>query len=386
MAFDGYDYSTGSTTSIKFSSLTPGKGYDFWDDANNTFTFGGLFNTSDVAMPLSFTSIPSKHGFNLLGNPFSSGLDWDQIANSTYFPYPSSTSKAAFFTQNNTQCTYVNGVGTPLGVTGIIPPMQGFFVKTHSTGNTITLPKAARTNSNIHDRYKGESVIPLVRISLSNNTTSFDDAVVRFDDAAKSDLDNDFDAIKMFITSSKNQIYTSSGATDYAINGQPFPTTQLVIPVVANLTTQGNYKISATQLQGLDNFNVSIKDNTTGFTADLKTTPDLLFTANAGTLTDRFSLIFSISTGIENPASSAGKFNIYTYNKSIIIIPLNDEWSGKTGNISILDLTGKIAGSLTNVEFQNNTPVQIQAPQAKGMYVVEIRSGMNRYTGKVVIK
>ena len=386
VAYDGYEYSSGTTTGITFSSLTPGKGYDFWDNANNTFTFGGLFNTSDVTMGLSFTSIPSKHGFNLLGNPFSSGLDWDQIVHSTYFQFPANTSTAAFFTRNNLQCTYNNGVGTPLGVTGIIPPMQGFFVKTYSAGNTITLPKAARTNSNIHSRYKGESVIPLVRLELSNDTASFDETVVRFDEAAKSDLDYDFDAIKMFITSTKNQIYTSVSGTDYTINGLPFPTAELVVPVVTNFVAEGNYKISATQLQGLEDFNVSLIDNTTGFIADLKTTPDLLLSSNTGRFTNRFTLIFSIGTGIENPVSSVDKFNIYTYNKLINIIPLKDEWSGKTVNINVLDITGRIAGSMDNVEFRTNIPVQIQAPVVKGMYIVEIRSGLNRYAGKVIIK
>ncbi len=79
----------------------------------------------------------------------------------------------------------------------------------------------------------------------------------------------------MFITSTKNQIYTSVSGTDYAINGLPFPTAELIIPVVTNFVAEGNYKISATQLQGLEDYNVSLIDNTTGFIADLKTTPNV---------------------------------------------------------------------------------------------------------------
>ena len=112
---------------------------------------------------------------------FSSGLNWDDIVNSTVFTYPANTSKSVFFTRDDVQCTYVNGVGVPADVNGIIPPMQGFFTKTYSTGNTITLSASARTHNNIHARYKGAAIIPLVRLSITEESIS-DETVVRFDE------------------------------------------------------------------------------------------------------------------------------------------------------------------------------------------------------------
>ena len=100
-----------------------------------------MFNTSDLPAALSFTTgTPlSMHGFNLLGNPFSSGLNWDDIIDGLFFPYPANTSKGLYFSRNNEQCSYIAGVGVPADVTGIIPPMQGFFIKTYSTENFINL-------------------------------------------------------------------------------------------------------------------------------------------------------------------------------------------------------------------------------------------------------
>ncbi|MCJ7448912.1 MAG: T9SS type A sorting domain-containing protein [Bacteroidales bacterium] len=389
VACDGYVYSTGTKTGPKFSSLSPGKGYDFWDNTNNTFTFGGLFNISNTPMLLDFSGVPSsKHGFNLLGNPFSSGLNWDDIINSVYFTYPSNTSKGLYFTRNNVQCTYAAGVGVPGDVTGIIPPMQGFFTKTYSTGNSITLPAAARTHNNIHARYKGETIIPLVRLAVFEDTVSNDETVVRFDEEAKSDLDNDFDALKMFLSSSITTIHTSMGGVDYAINGQPFPAegTTMEIPVVVNVTTTGNHKISAIQLQGLDNYSVSLKDNTSGFLADLKTTQDLTFTSPAGLLSNRFVLLISGPTGIENPAAPDIKFNIWQGYGFINIRPIADDWDGKSGSVKVLDMAGRTVSDLQNTEFSKNSVTQVQAPEANGLYFIEIRSGVKRYVGKVVIK
>ena len=159
------------------------------------------------------------------------------------------------------------------------------------------------------------------------------------------------------------------------------------IPIVVNIINSGNYSITATQLQGLDNYPVTLTDKTTGFTADLKTTPVLTFLASAGSLTDRFILkVGNIATGTEDPVNSDGTFNIYPSFGSISIQTIADEWTGKTGSVRILDLSGKVVKDLVNTNFSKNSLISIPANWAKGIYVVEIRAGMKRFVGKVVIR
>jgi hypothetical protein len=228
-----------------------------------------------------------------------------------------------------------------------------------------------------------------VRLNIGNDTATFDETVVRFDELAKSYLDNDFDAVKMFLSSTKTSIHTSYGGTDYAINGLPFPEadTYTDIPVVVNVITTGSHKISASQLQGLDNYNVTLIDNVTSFTANLKTTPDVLFTAPAGTITGRFILrVGDIATGVENPAYKPGTFNIYHAYGALNIETLADEWDGQSGSVRVLDLAGRTLSVNSNIEFSRNSVSQLNAPAVKGLYVVEIRSGAKRFVGKVVIR
>jgi len=383
--FDGYVYSTKVIIFQKaFDHLIPGIGYDYYAIAGRKYTLSGQINTSDVTLNLSYAVDDALHGFNLLGNPFPSGLNWDDIANNVAFP--ANTSKTIYFTRDNAQCSYVVGVGVPGDVTGIIPPEQGFFVKTNSTGNSITLAAGARSQGTIHSRYKGSTIIPLVRLALTEGHIS-DETVVRFDPLAKTNLDYDFDALKMFVSTTSTQIYSALGGTDYSINGQPFPDTLITIPVVVNLTIDGNHNITVPQLQGLDNYDVTLTDKITGFTANLKTTPTLSFSASAGTIADRFTLkISKIVTGIENPVVSKNTFNIYPANSVINIQTLSDVWEGKIGSVKVMDLTGKTVGDLSNAEFSKNSLVQVAVPGAKGMYMVEIRSGIMRYVGKVMIR
>jgi len=386
IAFDGYVYSTKTLGGPTFDNFVTGIGYDYYAVADRKYTISGQINTSDVTLSLSYAVDDALHGFNLLGNPFPSGLNWDDIANGVYFTFPANTSKTLYFTRDNTQCSYVGGVGVPGDVTGIIPPMQGFFVKTSSAGNSITLPAAARSQGPIHARYKGLNVIPLVRLSVTEGTVS-DETVVRFDPSAKTGLDYDFDALKMFVSTTSTQIYSALGSTDYSINGQPFPDTLINIPIVVNLTTDGNHNITVPQLQGLDNYDVTLTDKTTGFTADLKTTSTLSFSASSGSIADRFVLkISKVLTGIENPVVSKNIFNIYPAKGMINIQTLSDEWEGRLGSVNVLDLTGRIVSNLNNSEFSKNSLVQVAAPRANGIYMVEVKSGFLRYVGKVMIR
>jgi parallel beta-helix repeat protein len=386
VAYDGYVYSTGVSNGPTFSTLTPGKGYDFWDNQDNTFTFSGQLNTGNVSVSLSYTSgNDAMHGFNLLGNPFSSGLKWDDIINSVYFTYPVSTSKALYFTRNNVQCSYVAGVGTPSDVNGIIPPMQGFFNKTHVSGGTITLPAAARSQGNIHATYKGESIIPLVRLAILEDSVSFDETVVRFDVDAKPDLDDDFDAMKMFLDDSTTAIYSVTSSVKYAINGQPYPETYAEYPIVVNVVTDSVKSLKVTQLQGLDLYDVKLKDNVTGLLTDLVPDIEIPFSAAKGTLASRFTLIVETPLGINDTHVKSGGFNIYRSMDMINIMPQNNEWEGEKATINVIDLTGRIVRSYSNVEFEKDIVKQFAAPAVKGLYLINIQSGKMRYSGKVMI-
>jgi hypothetical protein len=385
VAYDGYVYSSGLSNGPTFSTLTTGKGYNYWDNANQTYTMSGTLLTSNTALALSYGS-NNLPGFNLLGNPYTAGLNWNDVINDVYFTFPANTSESLYFTRDNKSCSYINGVGVPSDVNGYIPPMQAFFVKTYSSGNTITLPAAARTHT-VHARYKGSSDIPLVRLKLVMNKNNTDETVVRFDNQAKSDFDYKFDAYKMSSSTKMTLLYSQIGSTRYSINGQPFPDSFVEIPLTMNITKDTILTISAIGLQALENYNVTLKDLSNNFTVNLRTTSDYSFSASSGLLSGRFVLNVSLkTTGVENPVQTKNNFNIYSGNGNINIQTLVDEWDGKQGSVRILDLAGKIIAFEENTEFTRNSLVQVPIENRTGLYVVEIKSGVMRYTGKVVVK
>jgi hypothetical protein len=97
-------------------------------------------------------------------------------------------------------------------------------------------------------------------------------------------------------------------------------------------------------------------------------------------------LTVSFPTGLEDPVVSQNRFNIYPSIYHINIQPLADEWDGKTGSVTVINITGKTVSTLQKTEFRKNSLIQVNAPAVKGIYIVELKSGVMRYVGKVVIR
>ena len=104
-------------------------------------------------------------------------------------------------------------------------------------------------------------------------------------------------------------------------------------------------------------------------------------------ISDRFVIkITNIFTGIEKPAVSDTKFKIYSSSDFINIQTISDEWEGKSGSVSLINLTGREITRIENTEFWKNSLIQIPAHQLRGLYFVKIESGIMKYVGKVVKK
>jgi len=386
VAYDGYIYESSETTN-GFDKLEKGRGYNHYYSSDYTYTLTGQLNTSDVTIgiPCTDESQPNRYGYNLLGNPFSSGLDWDVITNDPL--YPSNTSKVLHYQREGNHVYYINGVGSEEGVNGIIPPMQGFFTKTYSQGNSISLKTNARTHDNIPARYKGAGSLQFIRMKLASSG-AYDNMVVRFDYEAKSGLDYDFDAVKAFLPDNKPYIYSVSDENKFAINGLPYPEESTEIPVVFKVTSTGIHTISATEIENLDVYNILLKDNVTGMSINLKTNPVYQFYSDAGTFSTRFVLVISNkTTPVEDIIYNNNQpFVIYKQYNTIIVIPQSAQWEGKQATLRIFDITGKLTRSLSAIECRTGSPVQISAPETEGIYFIEIRAGLLKYSGKFVNK
>lgn len=392
VAFDGFNYGTGTITGPTFSSLTPGVGYNYFHTGPASYRISGMVNTSDAIRELPFSNpmMPQQYGLNLTGNPFPSGLDWDMVTSDP--SYPENTSKVLHYTKDDEHVYYVNGIGSIPGMNGIVPPMQGFFIKTYNEYNaSVTLPASARVHDNIPPRYKGESKshMPHLRLKLFTEGQYSDNAVVRFDSDAKPGFDYDFDAVKRFISEKMPSIYTVSEGKRYAINGQPYPEERLELPLHLNIPgdQELQHRITMSHLEGLHSYNIRLTDNLKGVTTDLKAYPEYRFSSPAGKIEGRFTLVIAdITTDIDDPQADKNIFRRWQSAGVINIVPESQLWEGARGTVTLTDMAGRRIASEANISFSRGTPVQIAAPTSPGIYIIEIRSETMSWSGTIAIR
>ena len=394
VAYDGYQYSSEAILSeqYRFSTLNLGTGYNYYDDESLIFTFTGNINISDIDVPVTCgTGFLDYQGYNLLGNPFASCLNWDYII-STYSP--AYVYNAIYFTLNGSIASYVSGVGSD-GGSGTIPPLQGFFVKSTANSN-IYLGQDSRTHNLDQQRYKkkstGESysssdTISFVRLQLKNAPDSAD-LVVRFNKKATAEADKMFDAYEFSKTAGALNIWSTTGSVAYSINGLPFPESAVSIPVGMNVKTTGTYKLSSNELKNLDYYSVILKDLATSKTADLKKGEFIEFNATEGMTEDRFIIVITKSaTAVPEYSSAEKEFSIYFSSGLINIMPLSDDYSSAGGSVTIYDLAGSKVFQQNNIDWQSSGVLKQFTPQPswKGIYMVEVKSGSRKFVTKINI-
>jgi len=396
VAWDGYHYSTGSLLpGNAFQTLILGKGYNYYSDySNNIFTLGGQINIDDIVVPVTCgIDYPDYQGYNLLGNPFSSCLDWDELVqinpSENYY-------NAIYITNEGSIASYVGGINAN-GGTGTIPPMQGFFIK--ASGNLdFSLAAEARVHNNDQLRYKKKSTsrahaavdtIAFARLKLANSNDSTD-LVVRFNNDATEGTDKLYDAFVFRKQAGNVNIWTTKAGIDYSINGLPLPETTLELPVGININIAGTYTLSLSECNRIDGYSIGLKDLVTGRTADLKNGETIEIQAEKGLIEGRFILAITPSLNIieENLTDYDGLFKIYFAQGKLNLVSISESIQNMPARVQLYDLTGKslfYEKGLIWTGMGDIKTLQINT-LSTGLYIVEIIGDQFRTVRKIHIQ
>lgn len=150
-------YNLNTTTDATWSAahpqlnFVPGRGYLYAVQALNPVkSFVGLLNGGPVSRPItnSISAIDSLAGFNLMGNPYASSIDWR--INQGYSRNMLQPDGGGYWiwiwsALNNNYGVYNSASTQEMGtnnVSAYISPMQGFFVEAASSGTFEFKPQA----------------------------------------------------------------------------------------------------------------------------------------------------------------------------------------------------------------------------------------------------
>lgn len=326
---------------------------------------------------LSYTPGSGGNGWNLVGNPYPSAIDWNApngwvknyITNSIYVWDPSIE-----------QFTSYNGVVGTNGGTRYIAPFQAFFVVANDYNPMISAMQTSRVTS-ASNFYKTDEVAELIRLKVTSATGHQDETVVYFDINASQDLDG-FDSYKIKSMSGLAPMLASKlYENNVSINALPGYTTESVIPLTF-VAPSGNYSITASELLGFGGGNpVYLEDALTGTIQEITETSSYDFTAT-GDDENRFSIKFDapMITGIETVANAV-KF----YESSGQIIIETEGLSGNNATFSMYNSAGQ--SIIPNQLIQlNGARSSVNSPEvAAGIYIVKLQNGNAEYTERIYI-
>jgi len=367
---------------------TIGKGYSTMYSYQNgaptskTLEFTGGLNDGSYSVPLSFTSGQGE-GWNLVGNPYPSAIDWDAVSGLTK---PAEMNNSIYFWDNSLNggignFTYylgAEGSNQGVGVSGgsrYIAAMQGFFVKT-SASATLVMDNGIRIHNNT-PFYKDGNTNSLIRLQVVSGNYS-DETVVRFDANATSEADNAYDCWKLFASNVPQLSTVTTDNVNMAINTFPKVESNLIVPLQLNAGITGNFTIQATEMLNFNGSPVMLEDKILNITQDLTQNPIYSFTASIGDNPDRFNLHFKSVNGINDPSES--KVTIYSWDKTVYINP------GKVnlhGQVVVYDILGK---PVATKQLEGSSLYCLQLNITPGCYIVKVITGNNVYSQKVVIK
>ena len=369
------------------ASVEVGKGYVASVSVTGDLTFTGALNTGNKDITLtSRTGTANKAGFNLIGNPYPSYLDWDAVmaANtdklrSTTMWYRTKLENAqhemvySFWTVNG------DGVGVPNNASVKIPPMQSFWVRAIEGGATINLTNAMRSHAPETDKLLKAPAAKntdrtLVRLQVSNGINS-DETVIYFSEKAKDGFDSN-DAPKM---SNGNaaipEIFTSLDNEKIIINCMNTMPLNQEIGLGFAAGNASSFSLKANEITNLpENVKVILKDNAANIETDLSDGTTTYAFEPIATQSDRFSLIFRTAgstTDVQKPKVAAAQVFVNGNNQICIIAPLKSNYAIYN------DLGQLIENGIQNTERETrNTKL------ATGVYVVKVNNQSNR----VIIK
>lgn len=395
--------------------LSPMQGYAFNLGSSaepKTIEMSGVVNNGTLSINLSNNNRLYTQGFNLVGNPYPSPVDWNtaggwvktNIDNALYYFKAGGTS-----VYDGVYGSYVNGISTDGGISNnIIPAMQGFFVHvsngiypvsaTLGINNSArtTLHPAARilkgkgqklssTSSGFHHSDGSGSKTSLrMQAEYDQGALISDQTVIYFDDEASHKFDRAYDALKLMNTdTSVPNLYTiSSDAQNLSINALPNSADSVrTVPIGLRVEKSGFVDLSVSSLDDLPyGLKVYLMDAQSNILQNLNQNPAYRVNITAGTYEERFSILFSLKD-LTIPQLSKDLFSAH-YANGKFVYQLKGNAENSKASIIVSNMNGQV---MHRSDFRGADRRELPINLSPGIYVVTCLSEIGIESKKALV-
>lgn len=361
------------------STFVPGRGYLYGLlGASATKEFAGALNNGVISRNVtkSATAAQSVRGFNFLGNPYPSSIDWKANAGFTRNVLKSSGTGYDVWIWSQSATNYgvynsgdADGVGTN-NATRYIVPMQGFMVLAVNNG-AFSFNNNARVHNEAGSwlRSATSSGSGLVSLTLASLSGSGSDQVdIRFGYPESQE-----GALKLFSSvQTAPSLYVPLNSENYSVLRLTEVNDYPRIPVSFKVGESGRYTITC-QFDPSTTDTLYLQDKLTGTIIDFQEQPSYTFSASTADVSNRFVLYFGAVPSKDNLVDAA----VYLRSGvlTVDLSTLNDLYE-----VTLYDLNGNALGH-KSLSGGQTTTFQVGN---RGVYFVKLRSGTATCTKKVV--
>jgi uncharacterized repeat protein (TIGR03806 family) len=387
------EYQIYSAINNEFTPLISGMGYRAARDASEdgisgtTLSFEGALETNTVNMDITETTSTPFEGWNLIGNPYASYIDFDAFFLLNKEQLDVGDYKAIYGYDGNASDGWkiLNSATTNL----LITPGQGFFVKTKSGGGTITFTPEMRVSGTSDDFIEGRTSSAhygYLKLNLNSEELNYKTEFY-FNSNSSLGLDPGYDAALFGGNPPSFSIYsnlvennTGAALAIQCLNNLDINNVTIPLGINANAGQEVTFSIAQSDI--LQTINVYLEDNSNN-TFTLLNTDNYSFTADADLAgAGRFYLRFEggVLSALEQ---SLDGLKIYsnTIQKTIVI---EGQLHSDT-EFTLYDIHGRIVRDRSlNV---TSTKQSIDTYNLNtGMYIIELVNKENqKRTHKLII-
>ncbi|WP_258541593.1 T9SS type A sorting domain-containing protein [Parvicella tangerina] len=299
--------------------------------------------------PAEIAATEEQKGWNLIGNPYPCSVSWDSIdaANKV------NMIDAIWIWSGSAgnYGVYVGGAGSGTNDVGnSIASSQAFWVHATAPGASLLIEEEDKVETD--PTFVKNGMYHNLHVELKGGNNGFHDEIVIAENGNASNSFDDYDAYKLFSPlPSAPQLYMLGKDNYLSINS--FEDLEAKhIPIGAHIPTDGNYELVFKNMNHMENLSCLIlEDKYLGYLHDVLADSIFSFSANSGTLEDRFILHIS-NYGSGNTADLCQHFSAVNSNyqtASVKVHPnptqtgfLNIESSNKINQVQVVDILGQL--------------------------------------------
>lgn len=372
---------SGNHKNLKYmneDTLRVGKGYMMGVSKTSMLMADGILNNGTFESEQAVTSTPYNfnmsgyseelRGFNLVGNPYHSYLDFHallaanggNIKGDAYYLFDADAGRYICYPDDASD----NRINAPR----FLHPHQGFLVKTDNESCMLTFNNAMRSaTANPVSYFREERLnYPLVNLFCHDAAGFYDVTTVEMN---RPQLGG---GVKLKETRNGNSlIYARLENEDYQTLFAPTGTS--TVPVRFEPSQNGVYTLRWETMHG-DFSHLHLIDNLTGADIDLLNQTEYRFEGKVGDYVSRFKLVFEVTDIEEHEQESETNF-AFQFGDELVV--------NGGGELSVFDVQGRhiMTRSLTGAQSSISLP-----RTAAGLYILRLAGDKQVKIQKLIIK